>query len=346
MTPRILILRFSSFGDVVQALSLASSLRAHWPDAEVHFVTKSEFAELPKDHPNIQKIWSLKKSDGWRGLVRLGHELQNEKFTHIYDAHNNSRTRYLSLVLRHPWLGGQKIPSENFLRKSRHRWKRFQLFVLKKNTFPKPFANQIALLEPLRAWGVSGELPPVPQIFFSDDVVSKVRGLLPTFAPNQKVAVLAPSASEELKRWPVEHWKKLVYALSGWRFILLGGADDTFIEEIRRAAPDQALNFAGKLNFRESAATVLFANVVISNDTGIMHVGEQLGVPTLALMGPAPFGFPSRSTTIVKERELSCRPCSSHGQGPCRNTVYKKCLVDIQPEEIVFDVRVLSLNQS
>ncbi len=344
-SPKVLILRFSSFGDVVQALSLASAVRRSWPTAEVHFVTKSEFADLPLNHPHIQKVWSLRKSEGVGGLWRLVRKLQAEQFTHIYDAHNNLRTRLISFFLRSCFWGGKKIAEENFLRKSQFRWKRFQLFVLKKNTFPQPFANQKVLLAPLAAWGLETELPAVPQIFFDDELIRKVRGLLPAWPAEQKIAVFAPSASTELKRWPIEHWKKLVYALTDWKFILLGGPTDDFIEEIRRAAPDQSLNLAGRLSFRESAATVLFAQLVISNDTGIMHVGEQLGVPTIALMGPAPFGFPSRPSTIIKERELPCRPCSSHGQGPCRNLVYQKCLVDIQPEELVFDVRVLAANR-
>jgi len=51
-------------------------------------------------------------------------------------------------------------------------------------------------------------------------------------------------------------------------------------------------------------------------------------------MGPAPFGFPSRETTKIMQLDLNCRPCSKHGQGPCVNEKYQRCLVDITPEQV------------
>jgi ADP-heptose:LPS heptosyltransferase len=68
-------------------------------------------------------------------------------------------------------------------------------------------------------------------------------------------------------------------------------------------------------------------------------VGEQLGKPTVALMGPAPFGFPSRPSTKIMELNLSCRPCSKHGQGPCVNKIYHQCLVDITPDQVAAEIR-------
>jgi ADP-heptose:LPS heptosyltransferase len=85
--------------------------------------------------------------------------------------------------------------------------------------------------------------------------------------------------------------------------------------------------------------------LLIANDTGLLHVGEQLGHPTIALMGPAPFGFPSRTeTTKIMELHLNCRPCSKHGQGPCHNTHFQLCLVGITPE-MVFEAAKNHLTQ-
>ena len=70
-----------------------------------------------------------------------------------------------------------------------------------------------------------------------------------------------------------------------------------------------------------------------------LHVGEQLGKPSIALMGPAPFGFPSRPSTKIMELNLPCRPCSKHGQGPCVNQIYHQCLVDITPAQVAAEVR-------
>lgn len=105
-------------------------------------------------------------------------------------------------------------------------------------------------------------------------------------------------------------------------------------------APERTLNLAGACSLQVSAAVVAESKFLISNDTGLLHVAEQLGTPAIALMGPAPFGFPSRPATSVMEIDLPCRPCSKHGQGPCINKVkFHQCLVDITPSQVVHEWR-------
>jgi ADP-heptose:LPS heptosyltransferase len=102
------------------------------------------------------------------------------------------------------------------------------------------------------------------------------------------------------------------------------------------------LNLAGKTSLQVSSGVVALSRAVISNDTGLLHVAEQLGKRTIALMGPAPFGFPSRPTTKIMELNLSCRPCSKHGQGPCVNKEkFHKCLVDITPLQVAEQLRMI-----
>ncbi len=354
----ILVIRFSSFGDIVQALSLPSAIKQKWEGAEVHFVTKYEFASLAEEHPQIAKVWALGKNRKLRDLLVLIFQLRKISFTHIYDAHNNLRTRLIVLALTWPIQWRALSYKTTWLRKPQHRWKRFLLFGFRINTFPQPFANQRSLLEPLKKWGISTQLPPPPQIFFADSVRESIVSRLKGFKGlggrpllDFPLVALGPSASEELKRWPLAHWQTLVSSLGDTKhgpvhFLLLGGPADTFIEEIRLAASDRCFNFSGELSYIESAALISFSRLVIANDTGIMHIGEQLGLPTIALMGPAPFGFPSRDSTVIKEVMLSCRPCSSHGQGPCINKEkIRKCMWDIMPLDVVLAARQLLENR-
>jgi ADP-heptose:LPS heptosyltransferase len=152
--------------------------------------------------------------------------------------------------------------------------------------------------------------------------------------PKANFIALAPSSAYPLKRWPLEHFKKLIQQNSTENFICLGGSEDTFIQELVAVAPDRVTNWAGPLSLQESAAVISLSRGLVTNDTGLLHVGEQLGKKTIALMGPAPFGFPSRPTTKIMELKLSCRPCSKHGQGPCVNEKFQRCLVDITPEQV------------
>ncbi len=331
-TPRVLIIRFSAFGDVLQSLSLIDTFKKNWPDAEVHFCTRKEFAPLVEKHPNLYRLWVLDKKTGLSGLRKLAGELKNISFTHIYDCHNNLRSRILSLYLNGVLGWRSLFRGHQFLRRPIYRWKRFLLFQFRKNTFPQPFSGQKALLEPLVKWGLSQELPKVPQLFFDSELKKQTLELLGSEI--RESITLAPSAAHALKRWPLEHFKKLIEILPKEHFIVLGGPNDSFVQELEDLAPERVKNLAGKLSLIQSSVVVSASKALVSNDTGLMHVAEQTGVPCVALMGPAPFGFPSRSATKILERDLNCRPCSKHGQGPCINEVFQKCLVDIDPGEV------------
>lgn len=333
---KFLIIRFSSFGDVVQTLSVPSALKASFPGAEVHWITRKDMAPLLKNHPNIDKIWEFDRKAGLPGLIKLCLQMRKEGFTHIYDAHNNMRSRVISWILRP--LGFLGV-GPKFIRRSIRRWKRLLLFKFRINTFEMPFSGQRDLLEPLQSWGVSKKAPASPQIFPSEESRKKAQEVLGHFLG---AVALAPSAAFFLKRWPKEYWQQLILLCPDQRFVLLGGPEDSFIEDIKDVAPDRVLNLAGKCSLQVSSSVVSLSEALISNDTGLLHVAEQLGQKTIALMGPAPFGFPSRTSTRVLEIELKCRPCSKHGQGPCVNTFkYHQCLVDITPDQVAMELKLL-----
>jgi ADP-heptose:LPS heptosyltransferase len=325
---KILLLRFSSFGDVLQTLSVAGKLGAAFPQSEIHWVTREEFAPLIETHPCVKKVWTLRRGAGFSDLLALGRSLKAEGFTHVYDAHNNLRSRVLCWQLKgwanwRVWLRRVK-----FVRRSIYRFRRFLLFNWHINLFPKPFPGQFALLEPLRRWGLTPELPPVPQLFLSVSQGASKK------IPWKDFVALAPSASYPLKRWPIEHWAKLIQLMAKTQFVVLGGPDDAFLQALVDVAPERVRNFAGQLSLYESAQWIAQAAALVSNDTGLLHVAEQIGKPCIALMGPAPFGYPGRPATRILELELSCRPCSKHGQGPCVNAKFQKCLRDITPEQV------------
>lgn len=337
---KILIIRFSSFGDVLQCLSVAGALKRRYPEAEIHWVTRQEFVPLVETHPAVHKVWAIGRGLSFLGLFKLARSLRQQNFTHVYDAHNNLRSHVIGRVMQ-GFLSWRVLFGQlKFLRRSIYRFKRFLLFRFRLNLFPQPFSGQRALLEPLEKWGVDIEAPPTPQLFFHSGEIEKVQNKVPEVKQHKFIS-LAPSAAFELKRWPVEYWKELIQQMPEKYFALLGGPEDTFVEEIARVAPDRVLNLAGKLTLNESAAVVASSEALVANDTGLMHVAEQIGKPCIALMGPAPFGFPSRKLTKIMEVPLACRPCSKHGQGPCVNPSFHRCMRDIRPNQVVAELRGL-----
>jgi ADP-heptose:LPS heptosyltransferase len=330
---KILIIRFSSFGDVTQALSIPSKLAELGDGVEIHWAIRQDLAPLLEGHPHIHKVWKLDRKTGLSGLWSLIRDLQRERFAYIFDAHNNLRSHVISWFLRPPFALSRIFDPPLFTRKSQKRWKRFLLFRFRINLYEKPLSGQRDLLEPLQAWGLTRESPPAPQLVVNAVALSKVRETLASRGYESFVA-LAPSSAFALKRWPLDHFKKLIALSPSEKFVCLGGPEDSFIQELVQVAPDRVLNMAGAFSLQESSAAIFLARGLVTNDTGLLHVGEQLGKKTIALMGPAPFGFPSRDSTKIMELNLSCRPCSKHGQGPCVNEKYQRCLVDITPEQV------------
>jgi len=327
---KILLFRFSSFGDVLQTLSVAGRLGQDFPQAEIHWVTREEFAPLVSSHPHVTKVWTIRHGDSLFDLLRLGRKLKRENFTHIYDAHNNLRSRILGWQLN-GFLGWRRLVfGHRFLRRSIYRWRRYLLFHWRRNLFPKPFSGQFALLEPLQKWGLKAESPPVPQL-----ILNKAELRLPA----QAFVALAPSSAFALKRWPLEYWKQLIADLPDQQFVVLGGKQDQFLDDLVEVAPLRVTSYVGQLSLMESAQVVAASDALVSNDTGLMHVAEQIGKPCIALMGPAPFGFPSRPRTRILELDLPCRPCSKHGQGPCVNPQFQQCLRGISPARVEQELR-------
>lgn len=331
---KILVIRFSSIGDLTQSLSIPSFINHYFPDAEIHFITREEFSPLLENNPLIQRVWKLNRNQGIKGLFNIISKLKSENYSHIYDAHNNLRSFLIRLLLFSP----------KSLIKPMMRIKRFLLIRFKKNYFEMPFSGQRDLIKPLEKWDMPYFLPAAPQIFLSPNVIEKTQN----FLLEKKIihyCVLVPSAAYFLKRWPLSHWKKLIELNSDLHFIVLAGPSDHFTNELNHFS--NVFNLTGQTSLLESAAFIQLSNCVITNDTGMLHISEQLGKPTIALMGPAPFGFPSRKSTVILEKNLSCRPCSKHGQGPCINKINHECMISIAPQQVTTELHQLikKLNQ-
>jgi ADP-heptose:LPS heptosyltransferase len=327
---KFLIIRFSSIGDVTQSLSVPNHILKSYPDSEIHVLTKVEFENLFKFSPYVKKVWTIEKKIGFNDIFQLSKKISAENFTHVYDAHNNLRSNLFYFL----------ISAENKIQKPMMRFKRFLLLKFKINLFEKPFSGQRDLLKPLEKWNIPFSLPASPQLFLDEKDQQSALKIVEKNDLNQFI-VLVPSAAHALKRWPIGHWIKLIELNPDQKMIILAGPDDHFTTIFNTYR--NVINLTGQTTLTESAALIQKAICVVTNDTGMLHFAEQLGTKAIALMGPAPFGYPSRSSTKIFERQLKCRPCSKHGQGPCTNSVYQECMTSITPQEISTELNLLCL---
>lgn len=346
---KALIIRFSSFGDIVQCSSVVELIRQNSPEASIDWVTRSEFANLVKLNLGIRNVWPLEKkskNNGIAELFRLGCLLRKENYDHVYDAHNNLRSKLLMLIIR-----TRIFNCPHWLTRPKDRFKRILLFYFRINCFPKPFIGIDSYRTPLKKWGIHSSVVKSDEIKITKTLVTwhfdsrEVKKLDKKYFAN-KTIVLVPFAAWEMKRWPLESWKKLIFLMPENQFVILGGKDDfLYGEELRVVDSQRVSNFAGKLSLVESCALIKESEIVISADTGLLHVADVLGVKGLSLMGPTAFGFTSGKQILTLEIDLPCRPCSKDGRGRCSQAVYQRCMVEITPEHVAQEAyRLLAFN--
>lgn len=348
---QLVVIRFSSFGDIVQLLHALSIQKLKTPDLQIHWVTKEEFAPFLQQFPWIHQVWLLPKSNSLADLFALGHHLFSWTRAHaeinpvlIFDAHNNLRSGILTAQLltlrflnffRNPLTLLRFGKNWVYFRRSKQRLRRFAYFNLGVKTFRFPVRGVDTFLKPLESGFAKLEVQRPKVVATPQTQNLNLNKILNAKDLAKSKIVLAPSAAWELKRWPVEHWKTLVRLMPSEKFILVGGPKDDFCKEIFAVAPDRIENMAGKWSWAESTQAVAQAKAVVSGDTGILHLADFLKIPTLALIGPTAFGHPTSLTTRVVEKKLYCKPCSKDGRGGCKNKIFKTCLNDIPASFVV-----------
>lgn len=323
---KFLVIRFSSLGDIVQCLSSAAQIKKVHPNCQVHWAVRSDMSALVSHSADVDQVFELDRRQGFSGLIELALKLRQQKYTHIYDAHSNVRSHLLCWMLRPPLLS--LLSSVQFVRRPKSRLARWLLFKWRVNLFPQPFRGALSYLTPLKPWGIDTS---AERQVLHLAATAKTEALGDQLS---KAILLAPSAAWDNKRWPIQHWKQLISLLPDHTFFLLGGPEDTFCQEIAESAPERVTNLAGALNWEESAFCIQQGQALVSGDTGLFHIADLLGKPTVGLIGPSAFGYPSRSSSEVVEIELKCKPCSKDGRDPCSHAEIKHCMVAITPESV------------
>ncbi len=317
---KILIIRLSSLGDIIQCLPAADLIKQQWPTSKTHWLVKKEFSKTLESSVNIDELIVYNKKLGLLSFIKTCWKLRQGNYTHIFDAHSNVRSHIASFILR------IKLKQPYFLRRPKNRLKRWLLFSVGWNTLPMPFRGAKSFTSPLKTWGVKSKPWPKPGLRLS------VNNKLSNLIKKDNFILLAPSAAWEMKRWPKENWINLVSKNPDSFFVIAGGPEDIFCEEIVNANMNNSINLAGKISWDETFELVNMSTLIISGDTGVLHMADYLQKNVICLIGPTAFGYPSSNNSIVLEAPLKCRPCTKDGRGKCKNSTYKECLTLLTPE--------------
>jgi ADP-heptose:LPS heptosyltransferase len=324
-TPKVVI-RLGHLGDV----ALTTGVLSHWHQTRGEtfvFITRAANAPLLDNHPAVVRVVPLEDGalkEAWpataRALARehAGHEL--------LDLHGTLRSRVLSWlwrgpVRRYPKLGLERrlyaLTRRDSLRKK-----------LESTTVPQRYAMARDPRPPEAA-----DL--IPRIHLTDDERAAAAARLKGFNTHKPRIALHPYATHPAKQWPRPHWLGLtaLLAASGMDWFVVGRDAEPLL-------PGNGRDYTNATDLRETCALMERADLLVTADSGPMHLAGGVGTPVAALFGPTTrvWGFyPAGPLDRVIEADLGCRPCSLHGGKPCASGY--RCLSSIEPEAVMAVIR-------
>jgi ADP-heptose:LPS heptosyltransferase len=214
-------------------------------------------------------------------------------------------------------------------------WFKINLYRIVKPVYERYFDSVRSFGIKYDGYGTEISFPPVS--------IDKVRGQLSThgFRFNLPLVVICPSATYYNKKWKpggfIETAQFLMKEKSAF-IVVHGGKDDIDLcEKIAHATGGNCVNLAGTMSLSESAALLKLSNLVIANDSGLMHLAQSQKVPVVGIYGATTreLGyFPIDSDSTVIETKVSCRPCTHNGLDHCPKKHFR-CMNDIMPQSVI-----------
>jgi lipopolysaccharide heptosyltransferase II len=352
---RILLIRFSSIGDIILTTPLIKKMREEYPDSRIDYLTLDRYGELLRDNPHLDNLYLIKSSMPFHELIESAREFSRHGYDYLFDLHRSSRSALFRLCIR----------SEKKHRLNKRYLKRILLVSFKINLYREPYSVVN------RYFQAAGELHINPdadteiwisrkklkecqrrihsllkiktEIRGNDELLRIERDLLQL---NRSVTIISmmPFATWQTKEWGSDRFSELGRKLSGEDTVILihGGLEDMArADSLADAIGVRAIPIAGKTTLLESALLLSISECLITNDTGIMHMGAAARIPVVAIFGSTTeeLGFfPFRFEGEVMQADLNCRPCTAKGLRRCPKGHFR-CMNDIAVDKVYSAVK-------
>lgn len=323
---KFLVIRFSSIGDIVLTTPVVRNLKKQVEEAEIHYLTKPQFKPILENNPYIDKVHVL--SGSFKSMIN---ELIEENFDYIIDLHHNLRTLRVKNRLKRISFSFNKLNFEKWL-----------LVNFKVNKMPDihivdRYMHTISLFDVKNdEEGLDYFIPENDNVNVSD---------LPEYLRNGYVAVVI-GAFHNTKRLPTEKIISIIKKIN-LPVILLGGKENRDeAEKIASETGEKVYNACGIYNINQSASLVKQCNVILTPDTGLMHIAAAFKKKIVSVWGNTvpEFGMypykPHPDSAIFEIKDLKCRPCSKIGYEQCPKKHFK-CMYDLNEQELANKTREL-----
>ena len=330
---KILIIRFSSLGDIILLSPAFREAKKVFPKAEITFMTSKEFGSVHSQNPHLKKTYLLDRKNGITEIFAARKFIKEQKFDIVFDAHSSLR----SILIRSAYK-----QSKTFSVPKRIKQRYMQIF-FKKKLESKIITQRQAYL----SWLNSPELKPSKkkkentEIFLNAKIKEKIRLLfLKYLLDSHSLIVIAMAAKHFNKCWLAPYWNAIIKTLKeeNYQVVLIGTEKDRkILPGYSRASQIASLDLTGKLDMDETAGLLAEARLLITGDSAPLHLAEAVNTPVVALFGPTvkEFGFaPFLKDSILLDKELDCRPCSAHGKKKCTHAIEKQCMRLITPMDV------------
>ena len=316
---KFLIIRFSSIGDIVLTSPVVRCLKKQVEGARIHCLVKQKFSTLVSANPYIDKVHLFENN-----INRTIEELKTENFDYIIDLHNNIRSSLVKLRIR-------AIPF-SFHKQNFNKW---LLVHWKINRMPGTGIVD-RYLDTVKTFDVANDGEGLDFFIPDKDFVSTAS--LPVKF-REGFITFAIGANHATKQMPVEKIIDLIMNIKLPVILLGDGNDKERGDQIIMAIGNNVLNACGLYNITQSASIVKQSKVVISHDTGLMHIAAAFSKKIISVWGNTvpEFGMypyqPDPDSMIIQIENLKCRPCSKLGFKKCPKKHFR-CMNDINTEQV------------
>lgn len=335
---KILVIRFSSLGDIILTTPVLDALKENYRDSEICFLNKQKYQGLFEADLRINSVIYFQpgeKDKGVAGLFRLIKRLNHEKFDMVVDLHSNLRSFFIRTLVK----------AQKKIRYNKRLIPRLQMVYFKKWK-TSSVSTVESYLKSLEKIGMKVENG-VPRLFVkNEERVWAERFLSGAGFKGEGLLIgIAPGAKWDTKKWGKDKFssvaKKLCQDLPA-KILLVGDKNDlNLIEDIKDYVGEKKVIQAVDLPLDKLMALIERCEAFISNDSGPMHLASALGVPTIGIFGPTypGLGFsPSGLKDKIFWAGVECSPCSLHGKKEC---VREKrfCMDEMMPEEVIQEAK-------
>ncbi|MFN8281616.1 MAG: glycosyltransferase family 9 protein [Chitinophagales bacterium] len=317
---KILIIRFSSIGDIVLTSPVIRCLKNQVAKSEVHYLTKNTYKEILVASPYLSKVYGIEKD-----VSEVTDQLIKEHYDLIIDLHDNIRSHQVSMTL--------KVKTHRY---NKQRFKRALLIKFKINLLNNHVVD--------RYFSAVKKLNVINDGKGLDYFIPEKDEIPPANLPFTHIAgfcVIVVGAKHFTKTIPLEKLKELCEKIK-MPIMLIGGLDDAYIGTQLEAIDNfKMYNACGKFNINQSASIIKKAKFVITGDTGMMHIAAALNKRIIAVFGGTekrlgftPYNTNTSQNVMIENNTINCRPCHKHGLDKCPKNHFK-CMNDLDMQKVI-----------